>query len=438
MATTVTDSATNARADYPFPEPDRISEHGYCRNCAEPLDGTVFVDLGATPLANQYLTERTLRQPETWFPLRPLVCQACLLVQVPKVQTAGCFFDEYDYFSGQSTAWREHCARYAERMVAHMRLGRTSRVLEVASNDGTLLTEFHRLRVPAVGIEPAQNVGRHAQLAGVPTLARFMGRELARELLTDGYRADLIVANNVLAHVPDLDDFLGGIELLLAAGGVATFEFPTLERLVSENQFDTIYHEHHSYFSQHTAVDALQRRGLHVFGSERLGTHGGSLRLYAQRASEPAREWHGPSGLPLPPLGLTDEPRLTLEQLAAYRDRPVQVKTAVLRFLIRQRHQGRTVAAYGAPAKGNTLLNYCGVGRELIPVAVDTTPAKQGKWLPGSRIPILPPDAIAERRPDVLFVLPWNHAGEIVPRLEREAPWAEVWSRTTDGVERLA
>jgi SAM-dependent methyltransferase len=393
---------------------------GSCRSCGAPLEHA-FADLGTSPLANSFLRAQDLDRAEPFYPLKAYVCAACFLVQLRAYQTPQAIFQEYAYFSSYSESWLEHCRRYAEAAIARFGLGRRSLVIEVASNDGYLLQFFRRSEIPVLGMEPARNVARAAEARGIPTVVEFLGKNTALPLAQRGQQADLLVANNVLAHVPDLNDFIAGLATLLKPGGVLTLEFPHLQQLIAQSQFDTIYHEHFSYFSLLAASAALRRHGLEVFDVEEIGTHGGSLRVYAahaelarrRRTAEPARV-------------LTAEKAAGLDSLAGYASFDAQVRTAkcrLLEFLIRERQQGRTIAAYGAPAKGNTLLNYCGIRTDFIEYTVDRNPYKQGGYLPGSRIPIHRPEHIGETRPDYVLILPWNLRDEIVEQMRHIRDW---------------
>ena len=393
-----------------------------CRNCAKPLTRP-FVDLGTSPLSNAYLSGEDLDRAEPHFPLRPYICEVCLLVQLPVFETPAEIFTDYSFFSGQSQTWVDHCGRLAEHLAHRHGLTRQSRVLELASNDGPLLRALLRWTPNVTGVEPARNIARHALLHGLPTVNRFFGRELADELTEDGYQADFVIANNVLAHVPDLDDFIAGIKTVLAPDGVVSIEVPSLVRLIEDNQFDTIYHEHFSYFTARTLCDALYRRGLYAFDLEELPTHGGSLRVYAQHCREGRRY--------SPRLNdtTTGEVRAgygALETYLAFAHRPAELKQRMLETLTALRHEGRTIAGYGAPAKATTFLTYCGIGPETIEFIVDSTPAKQGKYLPGARIPILHPDALTEHKPDVILILPWNWREEIATKIRRDCDWGPL------------
>lgn len=389
-----------------------------CRFCSAALERT-FCDLGVSPLANAYLQREQLDEPEVHYPLHVRVCSACLLVQLPELRSPAEIFSDYAYFSSYSSSWLEHCRRYAAMASARFGLGADSQVVEVASNDGYLLRFFRELGVPVLGIEPARNVAAATQAAGIDTWVRFFDHALAGELAAVGRQADLLVANNVLAHVPALNDFVAGLKLALKPSGVLTVEFPHLLQLVAHNQFDTIYHEHVSYFSFATALRILESHELAVFDVEELPTHGGSLRVFA---SHPGA--HAVAARVGALLRCEKEAGLT--ELATYErfaEVPARVKGALLDFLIDARRRGRRVAAYGAPAKGNTLLNFCGVRADMVDFTVDASPHKQGRYLPGSRIPVYEPARIYEKKPDYLLILPWNLREEITRQLEDVARW---------------
>ncbi len=391
-----------------------------CRFCSAPLT-TLFADLGMTPLANAFIAADDACEPETFFPLQVFVCDACKLVQARDVETPGTIFSDYAYFSGFSQSWLAHSERYARAMIERFGLSDTSKVVEVASNDGYLLQYFQQAGVAILGVEPAANVAAVAQGRGIPTQVRFFGRKTARDLAAQGHRADLIAANNVIAHVPDLNDFVAGFELLLKPEGVLTLEFPHLLRMLIENQFDTIYHEHFSYFSFLAIERVLAAHGLAVFDVDRLPTHGGSLRVYAGHAGAGGRE---PSAAVL--ALRQEEEAFGLDRIVTYAgfaERIARTKCALLDFLIGARRDGKRVAAYGAPAKGNTLLNSCGVGPELVAFTVDRSPHKQGRFLPGTRIPVKSPDAILAEKPDYLLILPWNLKAEIMRQMASLRDW---------------
>jgi SAM-dependent methyltransferase len=390
-----------------------------CRLCGAPLRD-VFADLGSSPLANSYLSPECLGTMEPFYPLRALVCSNCFLVQLEEFETPAKIFSDYAYFSSYSTSWLEHCHRYSEQMIELLGLGEHSQVVEIASNDGYLLQYFQERHVPVLGVEPAANVAQVARERGIPTVVEFYGRATARALATRT-RADLLVGNNVLAHVPDLDDFVGGMKILLAPGGTITMEFPHLLRLIDDDQWDTIYHEHFSYFSFLTASRVFAAQGLRLFDVEELPTHGGSLRVYGAHeddASKPDTERA---------VELREREREAgyerLETYTRYGARVEADKRRILEFLIGLKDEGRRVVGYGAPAKGNTLLNYCGVRRDFLDYTVDLNPHKQGRFLPGSHIPIRPPRAIREDRPDVVVILPWNLKDEIAAQLGFVGEW---------------
>jgi SAM-dependent methyltransferase len=391
-----------------------------CRFCGSQL-GRTFVDLGRSPLSNSFLTAEQVRLAEPHYPLHAYVCETCLLVQLEEYETAENIFGDYLYFSSFSDFWLQHCETYAARMTAELGLGAASLVVEVASNDGYLLQYFKRSGVGVLGVEPARNVAEVARQKGVPTDVAFFGVATARRLAEAGNRADLICANNVLAHVPNLNDFVAGFKVLLKPEGTITVEFPHLLRLIEERQFDTIYHEHFSYFSLLVVEKAFARHGLRVFDVECLPTHGGSLRIYACHQEAVSRR-------PTERLKtvLAREKMAGLTDLAAY-DRfaatVVDMKCQVLEFFIAARRAGKVVVGYGAPAKGNTLLNYCGVGPELLRFTVDRSPHKQGRFLPGVQIPILAPERIVDARPDYVFILPWNIKDEIIEQMRVVRDW---------------
>ncbi len=420
-----------------------------CRFCAAPLE-QVVVDLGAAPLANSYLEPEALLEPEAHHPLCTFLCTGCLLVQLPAMASAEAIFSDYAYFSSYSSSWLEHARRYTEAQRRRFGLDEGSLVVEVASNDGYLLQYFRDAGVPVLGIEPASNVARVAEQAGIPTINRFLGAEVGAAVVAGeldpscdsrgdaghfdssaapllGRAADLVVANNVFAHVPDLRDFTAGLRALLAPGGVLTIEAPHLMRLLDEVQFDTIYHEHFSYYSLLAAQRVLAAHGLVVFDVEEVPTHGGSLRIFCRRDDAPEAETaERLATRPAVDELLRRERRYGLDDPATYRHfapRVAAVKRQLLSFLIEQADAGRTVVGYGAPAKGNTLLNYCGVRPDLLPFTVDLSPHKQGRFLPGSRIPIRAPEAIAETRPDFVLILPWNLRAEIAEQMSAVRSW---------------
>lgn len=415
MSTVLTSSANQATAAA------GRSPSGACRFC-DAADLQTVVDLGMSPLCENFLAQHQLREMEPFYPLRALFCERCCLVQVEEyVAGREIFCGQYAYFSSFSDTWLQHASRYCERVVERFALDGASHVVELASNDGYLLKNFVKRGIPCLGIEPAENVAEAATHQGVPTRVEYFGTELARSLKKEGREADLLIANNVLAHVPDLNDFVAGIKLLLAAPGVLTVEFPHLVRLIENNQFDTIYQEHYCYFSLLAVERILAAHGLTIFDVEELPTHGGSLRIYA-RHTENAR---------LPIAAAVHDLRSRevtagYDRLDTYKHfaaRVEETKRALLDFLIRAKRAGKRIAAYGAPGKGNTLLNYCGVREDFIDYAVDRNPYKHGRFLPGTHIPVYAPEKIAETRPDYLLILPWNIRDEIVHQLEYVRQW---------------
>ncbi len=381
-----------------------------CRHCGTALHRT-FIDLGTTPPANSYLRGADLNRAESFLPLHAYVCESCLLVQLEQFRTPEELFGDYAYFSSYSDTWLAHAEHYAETMIHRFGLGDDGLVIEVASNDGYLLQFFDQRGVRVLGIEPAANVAEVAARKGVPTLVQFFGTETARRLAAEGTTADLLIANNVLAHVPNVNDFVNGLRLLLEPDGVITAEFPHLLALIRGNQFDTIYHEHFSYFSLLTVERIFAAHGLRLFDVDELATHGGSLRIYAchqalhRRNAESldrVRAAERQAGL--------DQP----ETYDGFADQVNRAKRNLLRFLIDAKSDGKSIVGYGAPAKGNTLLNFCGIGTDFLDYTVDRSPHKQGLYLPGTRIPIRAPEAIAETRPDYVLILPWNLKDEII------------------------
>jgi SAM-dependent methyltransferase len=391
-----------------------------CRFCDASLRHT-FVDLGMSPLCESYVPAERLRAMEPFYPLHVRICERCLLVQLDEFVAPEEIFTEYAYFSSYSDSWVEHARAYVEMAIERFELGADSLVVELASNDGYLLQHVVERGIPALGVEPAANVAAGARERGIETVVEFFGRDLAARLVAEGRRADLLVANNVMAHVPDLNDFVGGMHPLLATHGVVTIEVPHLVRLVEGNQFDTIYHEHFSYFTFLTARSVLEAHGLEVFDVNELATHGGSLRLYAQRRSD------GRQPVSAGVSALADQERELgfdrLEAHSAFAPRVEETKWRLLEFLIARRRQGKRVAGYGAPGKGNTLLNYCGIRADLLEFTVDRNPYKQGQYLPGTHIPIRHPEALEQARPDFLLILPWNLKEEIVPQLSYTRDW---------------
>jgi hypothetical protein len=391
-----------------------------CRFCGAPITQTL-VDLGASPLSNAFLSESQLNDMEPFYPLKAGLCGECCLVQLPAVRTPDQIFDEYAYFSSYSESWLAHASRYVDAVMERFHLGPESQVVEIASNDGYLLQYFAARGVPVLGIEPAANVAAVAEEKGIPTVVRFFGVETAGDLVAQGRPADLLVGNNVLAHVPDLNDFVAGLKILLSRNGVLTMEFPHLLRMMEDNQFDTIYHEHFSYFSFLTARRVFERHGIRLFDVEKLPTHGGSLRIYGCH-EESAAHPVSPRVCAL----LAEERDAGLdrpETYSAFGKRVHETKRALLDFLIGAKASGKRIVGYGAPAKGNTLLNFCGIRTDFLEYTVDLSPHKQGKYLPGTRIPIYAPSAIRETRPDYLLILPWNLKSEIMSQMSHIREW---------------
>lgn len=385
-----------------------------CRHCASDLEH-VFLDLGYAPPSNAYLTAADLKRPERYYPLRLYVCDDCWLVQTEDYAEANELFDaNYAYFSSTSRGWLDHAAHYADMIARRLDLGPDSLVIEVACNDGYLLKNFLAAEIPCLGIEPTASTAQVAEGLGVPVVREFFGQEFALGLAAGGLQADLIVGNNVYAHVPDINDFTAGLKAALKPGGTITLEFPHLMRLIDEIQFDTVYHEHFSYLSLYTVKRIFEAAGLKVIDVDELPTHGGSLRVYGAHADDPRAASLKVSRV------LIAEAAHGLQALATYRGFQAKVeavKDGLLSFLINQKHAGRTVAGYGAAAKGNTLLNFAGVKPDLLAYVCDAAPSKQGKFLPGSHTPILPPSALEEHTPDVVLILPWNIRAEVVRQL---------------------
>jgi SAM-dependent methyltransferase len=405
-----------------------------CRFCGAPVEA-VFADLGSSPLANSYLPPERANSMEPFYPLRALVCGKCFLVQLEEFETPEQIFSDYAYFSSYSSSWLEHSRRYSELMIERLGLSESSHVVELASNDGYLLQYFRECQIPVLGIEPAANVAKVALQKGIPTLVEFFGVQTAQSLAGES-SADLLLGNNVLAHVPDINDFVAGMKILLKPGGVITMEFPHLMSLIEQNQWDTIYHEHFSYLSFLTVGRVFEAHGLRLFDVDELPTHGGSLRIYGCHAedteksdSDSARELR------------ERERERGYEQIDTYLDYSARVerdKRQILSFLIDLKEQGLRVVGYGAPAKGNTLLNYCGLRRDFIDYTCDLNPHKQGHFLPGSHIPIRSPDAIREDRPDVVLILPWNLKDEIVEQLSFIREWGGRFAARTPELTLLS
>lgn len=391
-----------------------------CRFCGRPLTVT-FVDLGMSPLCESFVSAGNLNAMEPFYPLRVHVCDSCFLVQLEEYVSPETIFRDYAYFSSYSTSWLDHARRYVQKMVQELGLVSDSRVVEIASNDGYLLQYFLPYGIVPLGIEPAVNVAREAEAKGIPTLVEFFNAELAQDLVQQGRGADLIIGNNVLAQVPDIRGFVEGLRILLRPGGTITLEFPHIVRLIDENQFDTIYHEHFSYFSLLAIERIFTVHGLTLCDVEELTTHGGSLRAYFRHADEESR-----------PVGprVNELRRRELERglgdvagYAAFAPRVERTKRRLLSFLIDAKEEGASIAGYGAPGKGNTLLNYCGIRNDFLDYTVDRNPHKWGMFLPGTHIPIHPPERLTETRPDIILILPWNLRDEIVTQLDYARAW---------------
>jgi SAM-dependent methyltransferase len=405
-----------------------------CRFCGTSLHD-VFLDLGTAPPSNAYLAPEALNTPETHFPLKLFTCPDCLLVQVDEVQShAALFAPDYAYFSSYSTSWLAHAERYVEQAASRLGLDRDSLVVEIASNDGYLLQYVAARGIPCIGIEPTAGTANAARDKGIDTIVEFFGTGFAKRFVAERSQADLIVANNVLAHVPDLNDFVAGLALALAPDGVITVEFPHLQRLVAENQFDTVYHEHFSYFSLHTVERVFAAHGLRVWDVERLPTHGGSLRVWAVHAGSDRKATPAVDAL------LADEAyagMLEMGYYAGFQAKADAIKDGLLRFLLDCKRDGKLVVGYGAAAKGNTLLNYAGVRGDLLPYVVDASPYKQGRHLPGSRVPIVSERHLREDRPDVVLILPWNLRDEIIGQLAYIREWGGRFAVAVPAMEIL-
>jgi hypothetical protein len=392
-----------------------------CRFCKAELKH-VFIDLGHSPASNSFLSKEQLNEPETFFPLKVFTCDKCYLVQVDEYKKSDAIFNnQYVYFSSYSTSWLKHAKSYTELMTKRFGYNDQSLVIEVASNDGYLLQYFHEKKIPVLGIEPTANTAEVAISKGIKSVVDFFGVRLAKQLSAEGIKADLLLGNNVLAHVPDIIDFVGGMKIILKEGGVVTMEFPHLMQLVDNNQFDTIYHEHFSYLSFHTVKKIFSSQGLEMFDVEEIPTHGGSLRIYAKHQEDNSKAI-APSVAGL----LQKESAKGLDELSYYDDfqkRAFTVKLDLIDFLSTKKRAGKKVAAYGAAAKGNTLLNYCGIKNDLIDFVVDASPHKQNKYLPASHIPVVNESILKEQQPDYVIILPWNLKNEIMEQLSYIRNW---------------
>jgi 2-polyprenyl-3-methyl-5-hydroxy-6-metoxy-1,4-benzoquinol methylase len=393
---------------------------GSCRFCKTKLSAT-FADLGMSPPSNAYLKPEQLNAMERFYPLHAWVCESCKLVQLEEFESPAEIFSEYAYFSSFSDSWLKHAKNYVEMMIGRFGFSETSQVVEIASNDGYLLQYFKQKNVPVLGVEPAANVAKvAAEKHGIPSRVEFFGTKTAAGMVGDGIRADLLLGNNVLAHVPDINDFVGGMKMLLKPDGIITMEFPHLLRLIEHNQFDTIYHEHFSYLSFYTVEKIFTKAGLKLFDVEELPTHGGSIRIFATHA-----ESNRPIEKRVEAMRLLERER-GLESMGTYRafaENVKETKRAFLEFLVAAKRAGKTIAGYGAAAKGNTMLNYCGVRNDFIDYVVDKNPYKQNRYLPGVHIPITGPEKLAETKPDYVLILPWNIKDEVVEQMAHIKSW---------------
>jgi SAM-dependent methyltransferase len=392
-----------------------------CRFCKTELVDT-FIDLGNSPASNSFLTREQLNEPEVFFPLKVYTCSKCFLVQVDEYQQSDAIFSsDYVYFSSYSSSWLAHAEQYTRMMTERFSFGKSSQVIEIASNDGYLLQYFKKQGIPVLGIEPTANTAMVASEKGIETRVDFFGVKLATELAAQGRSADLLLGNNVLAHVPDIVDFVSGMKLLLKPSGVITMEFPHLMQLVDNNQFDTIYHEHFSYLSFYTVQQVFAAQGLEMFDVDEIPTHGGSLRVYAKHTEDKSKTISPRVGELLQKE--KDRGLLTMEYYTGFQQKALQVKLDFLEFLIRQKRDGKSVAGYGAAAKGNTLLNYCGVKSDLVDFVVDANPHKQFKYLPASHIPVLDEKHLKTVQPEFVIILPWNLTEEITTQLSYIREW---------------
>lgn len=393
-----------------------------CRFCKKPLQNT-FIDLINSPASNSFLSKEDLGHPETYYPLKVYICNACYLVQISEeyMKSGAIFNNEYAYFSSYSMSWLAHAKKYSEMMIERFGYDKHSQIVELASNDGYLLQYFKKRGIPVLGIEPTRNTAAVAQKKGIKTIVDFFGSKLAKKLVVDGIKADLIAANNVLAHVPDTLDFISGMKTILKPRGVITVEFPHLMQLVDNNQFDTIYHEHFSYFSFHTVKKIFESQGLELFDVEEIPTHGGSLRIYGKHKNDKSKQISPQVSLLLKKE--KEKGMLTLRYYKNFEDRALKIKLDTLSFLIEQKRLGKKVTAYGAAAKGNTLLNYCGIKSDLIDYIIDASPHKQNKFAPASHIPIYSEKYLTANKPDYVIILPWNLKKEIIDQLSYIRKW---------------
>ena len=392
-----------------------------CRFCKTELEH-VFIDLFNSPASNSFLTKEQLNEPEVFYPLKVYTCSNCFLVQVDEYKKSDAIFNsEYVYYSSYSTSWLTHAKQYVELMTERFNLNTSSQVIEVASNDGYLLQYFKQKNIPVLGIEPTANTAQVAKEKGIESIVDFFGVRLAEMLTAKGLQADLLLGNNVLAHVPDINDFVGGMKIILKPHGVITMEFPHLMQLVENNQFDTIYHEHFSYLSFHTVKKIFEAQGLEMFDVDELPTHGGSLRIYAKHKEDSSKNISENVDALLKKE--EDKGMLNLSYYNNFQQKALRIKLALTDFLIKQKKAGKSVAAYGAAAKGNTLLNYCGIKNDLIDFVVDANPHKQNKWLPASHIPVVHEDYLKQTKPDYVVIFPWNLKAEITKQLSYIKDW---------------
>ena len=392
-----------------------------CRFCETKLEH-VFIDLGEAPPSNSFLNAAQLDKPESYFPLKIFVCSNCFLVQVDEHKKASEIFDnEYAYFSSYSTSWLAHAKTYTEKMVDRFGISKNSLVVEIASNDGYLLQYFKEKEIHVLGIEPTESTAKVAREKGIESITEFFGEDFAKKLTSENRKADLLLGNNVLAHVPDINDFVKGLKVALKMEGVITMEFPHLVKLIENNQFDTIYHEHFSYFSFTTVCRIFEAHGLVMFDVDEIPTHGGSLRIYAGNKEDTSKSISDKVGELLErenSIGVSD-----LNYYKGFGEKVNGIKKELLQFLLEQKNAGKKVAAYGAAAKGNTLLNYCGIKNDVISFVVDASPHKQGKFLPGSHIPIVAEEEIKKNKPDFIIIFPWNIKEEIINQLNFIREW---------------
>lgn len=403
-----------------------------CRLCGSKLNES-FVDLGMSPLSNAYITPKNVQSKESFYPLHAYVCSKCFLVQLEEFESPEIIFSDYAYFSSFSDSWLRHAENYVDMMIKRFKFNSNYQVIEIASNDGYLLQYFKKEGIPVLGIEPAKNIATEAIKKGVPTKSDFFGVKLADELIKENIQADLLIGNNVLAHVPNLNDFILGMKKLLSPSGVITMEFPHLFKLIEENQFDTIYHEHFSYLSLITVKQVFEKHGLAIFDVEELLTHGGSLRIYAKHIQDSSKNIS-----PNVRCVMNKEVHLGLDRVQTYKDFSEQVKKTkrnILSFLINLKNEGKQIVGYGAPAKGNTLLNYCGIGKDFIDYTVDISPHKQGLFLPGTHIPIYQPNKIQETKPDYVIILPWNIKEEVMDQIGFIKAWGGKFVTLIPNVE---